>query len=108
MTGVQFFDRIHLLFMPVKHHPQLSYVRRVRTFKMHLFTIAQILGLGILWVVKSSPAALAFPFFVIAMIPYRMSLKFLFSPMELEALDGANAGQVVHDDEPDFYAAANK
>ena len=41
MTGVQLFDRIHLLFMPVKHHPQLSYVRRVRTFKMHLFTIAQ-------------------------------------------------------------------
>merc|ERR1712012_1410202 len=55
MTGVQFFDRIHLLFMPVKHHPQLSYVRRVRTFKMHLFTIAQIVGLGVLWAVKSSP-----------------------------------------------------
>ena len=86
MTGVQFFDRIHLLFMPVKHHPQLSYVRRVRTFKMHLFTVAQIVGLGVLWAVKSSPAALAFPFFVIAMIPYRMSLKFLFSPQELEAV----------------------
>ena len=83
---------------------------------------------------KSSPAALAFPFFVIAMIPYRMSLRFLFSPMELEAvssicsthgrewaplghhitcliiqpqLDGPNAGQVLHDDEPNGHVAGN-
>ena len=46
----------------------------------------QIVGLGVLWAVKSSPAALAFPFFVIAMIPFRMSLRFLFTPMELEAV----------------------
>ena len=53
-------------------------------------TLQQILGLGILWAVKSSPAALAFPFFVIAMVPYRMSLKFLFSPMELEAVSSTS------------------
>jgi solute carrier family 4 anion exchanger 2 len=29
MNGVQFFERVHLMFMPVKHHPQVSYVRRV-------------------------------------------------------------------------------
>lgn len=28
--GIQFFDRLFLLLMPVKHHPQVSYVRRVR------------------------------------------------------------------------------
>lgn len=27
--GIQFFDRIKLLFMPVKHHPQACYVRKV-------------------------------------------------------------------------------
>lgn len=27
--GIQFFDRMKLFFMPVKHHPQASYVRRV-------------------------------------------------------------------------------
>ncbi|RZC41851.1 band 3 anion transport protein, partial [Asbolus verrucosus] len=27
IDGIQFFDRIKLLFMPVKHHPQASYVR---------------------------------------------------------------------------------
>lgn len=29
IDGIQFFDRIKLLFMPVKHHPQASYVRKV-------------------------------------------------------------------------------
>ncbi|KAL3284873.1 hypothetical protein HHI36_019010 [Cryptolaemus montrouzieri] len=29
IDGIQFFDRIKLFFMPVKHHPQASYVRRV-------------------------------------------------------------------------------
>ncbi|KAJ3661355.1 hypothetical protein Zmor_005753 [Zophobas morio] len=28
IDGIQFFDRIKLLFMPVKHHPQASYVRK--------------------------------------------------------------------------------
>ena len=53
---------------------------------MHLFTGLQALGLAILWVVKSSFLALAFPFFVLAMIPYRMVLKFIFTPRELEAV----------------------
>ena len=38
------------------------------------------------WVVKSTPAALAFPFFVVAMIPYRMLLKFVFNERELAAV----------------------
>ena len=29
MTGVQLFERVELLFMPMKHHPQKSYVRHV-------------------------------------------------------------------------------
>ena len=53
---------------------------------MHLFTLVQTLGLGVLWAVKSSAIALFFPFFVVAMIPLRMSLKFLFTPKELEAV----------------------
>ena len=27
--GIQFFDRVFLLITPVKHHPNVSYVRRV-------------------------------------------------------------------------------
>lgn len=28
-NGIQFFERLKLFFMPVKHHPQVAYVRRV-------------------------------------------------------------------------------
>merc|ERR1712240_119298 len=74
-----------------------------------MFTLLQALGLGILWGVKSSAAALAFPFFVVAMIPFRWALKFLFTPVELEALDGPSAGQSYEKDEEemDFYETAN-
>ena len=30
-NGIQFFERLKLFFMPVKHHPQAAYVRKVST-----------------------------------------------------------------------------
>ena len=72
--------------MPVKHHPQVPFVRRVPTWKMHLFTFVQILALAMLWAVKSSPFSLAFPFFLIMMVPIRKQLESIFSPLELRAL----------------------
>ena len=54
---------------------------------MHLYTLCQGFGLAILWIVKSTPAAIFFPFFVMFMIPYRYSLKFLFSEKELQAVN---------------------
>jgi len=108
-NGVQFFDRLALCFMPVKHHPSVSYVKRVKTRRMILFTIMQGLGLILLWVVKSTAAALAFPFFVVAMIPYRMMFKYIFTRSELDALDGPQAGKNAEDcDECDFYETANE
>ena len=32
INGIQLFDRVSLLLMPVKHHPSVSYVRRVSNF----------------------------------------------------------------------------
>ena len=90
MNGVQFFDRVALCFMPVKHHPNVSYVQHVKTLRMVLFTVMQAGGLAVLWIVKSFPEiALAFPFFVILMIPYRYSLKFIFTDRELSAVSFA-------------------
>ena len=68
---------------------------QVRTWKMHAFTIVQLVGLGILWAVKDSPIALAFPFFVVLMVPLRMILKFFFTPEELEAVSLFFFGQKV-------------
>nr|XP_023013416.1 band 3 anion transport protein-like isoform X1 [Leptinotarsa decemlineata] len=104
IDGIQFFDRIKLLFMPVKHHPQASYVRKVRTVKMHMFTFIQLICLIFLWIIKSTKASLAFPFFLILLVPLRSQLKYLFSQRELRALDGDQAD--VDDEEPDFYAQA--
>lgn len=42
LGGIQLWDRCILLLKPVKHHPQIPYVRRVPTLRMHLFTIVQV------------------------------------------------------------------
>merc|ERR1719356_332907 len=109
MNGVQFFDRLSLMFMPIKPHPNVSYVKKVKTWRLHMYTIFQGLGLVLLWIVKSTSAALAFPFFVVAMIPYRFLLKYIFTTRELDALDGAQAGKNYEegDEELDFFETAN-
>ncbi|CAH1989916.1 unnamed protein product [Acanthoscelides obtectus] len=71
---------------------------------MHLFTFIQLICLVILWIVKSTKASLAFPFFLILMVPLRRQLTHIFSQRELRALDGDQAD--VDEDEPDFYAEA--
>ncbi|XP_039286283.1 anion exchange protein 2 isoform X2 [Nilaparvata lugens] len=104
INGIQFFERCRLFFVPVKHHTDAAYCRRVPTYKMHLYTVIQFLCLGILWVVKSSPISLAFPFFLILMVPLRAQLRFIFTPSELRALDSDEPDLDDREDEPDFYA----
>ncbi|KAG1669655.1 Anion exchange protein 2 [Nymphon striatum] len=90
MSGVQFLDRILLFFMPLKHYPDVQYVRKVKTYKMHLYTGFQCLCLIILWIVKSSAATLAFPFLLVLLIPFRSQLRHFFTAKELKALDGSD------------------
>ncbi|KAI9588222.1 band 3 anion transport protein isoform X1 [Glossina fuscipes] len=104
MSGVQFFDRVRLFFMPVKHYPPTPYVKRVPTWKMHMYTVVQVVCLAILWAVKSSKISLAFPFFLIMMVPIRQKLAALYKPQEMQALDGSEAN--ADEDEPDFYEEA--
>ncbi|XP_030238228.1 anion exchange protein 3 isoform X7 [Drosophila navojoa] len=101
MSGVQLFERIRLYFMPVKHYPPTNYVKRVRPWKMNLFTAIQVLCLVVLWTVKSSKFSLAFPFFLILMVPIRQLLGSIYKPEELQALDGSEVK--ADEDEPDFY-----
>ncbi|KAG5337665.1 B3A2 protein, partial [Acromyrmex charruanus] len=105
MNGVQLFDRVKLFFMPVKHHGTANYVRRVQTYKMHIFTLIQILCLTVLWIVKSTRAALALPFFLILMIPLRAQMSYFFTTAELRALDSKGSEHDV-EDELDFYEEA--
>ena len=60
---------------------------QVRTLKMHLFTIIQVVGFVSLWIIKSTKAALGFPFFLILLVPVRFFLlRYLFTPHELECV----------------------
>ncbi|XP_043287277.1 band 3 anion transport protein isoform X2 [Venturia canescens] len=106
-NGVQLFDRVKLFFMPVKHHGSANYVRRVQTYKMHIFTLVQILCLATLWIVKSTRAALSLPFFLILMIPLRAQMTRFFTNAELRALDSKEPEhEAAGEDEPDFYEEA--
>lgn len=107
MSGVQLFDRwasfdsypceyfsyffnlffsIRLFFMPVKYHGTEQYVKRVPTWKMHLFTCTQIFGLALLWTVASSRFSLAFPFVLVLMVPIRQKLASYYTALELTAV----------------------
>ncbi|EPY72637.1 band 3 anion transport protein [Camelus ferus] len=93
LSGIQLFDRVLLLFKPRKYHPDVPYVKRVKTLRMHLFTGIQILCLIVLWVVKSiGIISLALPFILILTVPLRrFLLPLIFRDVELQCLDADNA-----------------
>ncbi|KAM4552445.1 anion exchange protein 2a isoform 1-T3 [Odontesthes bonariensis] len=92
LNGIQLTERLILLLMPPKYHPDHNYVRKVRTLRMHLFTLVELTCLSLLWVVMATAAALAFPFMLLLTIPVRMLLlPRLFSRRELQSLDADDA-----------------
>ncbi|XP_075774818.1 anion exchange protein 2, partial [Pelodiscus sinensis] len=92
LNGIQFAERLHLLLMPPKHHPDVTYVKKVRTLRMHLFTGLQLGCLAVLWAVMSTAASLAFPFILILTVPLRLCLlPRLFTARELKCLDAHEA-----------------
>ncbi|KAM9789339.1 anion exchange protein 2a [Neosynchiropus ocellatus] len=90
LTGVQLTERLILLLMPPKYHPNRGYVRGVRMMRMHLFTLVQLLCLTVLWVVMATAAALSFPFVLLLTIPLRrLLLPRIFSARELRCVSVA-------------------
>ncbi|XP_034268127.1 electroneutral sodium bicarbonate exchanger 1 isoform X2 [Pantherophis guttatus] len=87
LNGIQFFDRLKLMGMPTKHQPDFIYLRHVPLRKVHLFTMIQLTCLIILWVVKTSPAAIIFPMMVLALVFVRKVMDLCFSKRELSWLD---------------------
>ncbi|CAM9204426.1 unnamed protein product [Bubo scandiacus] len=92
LNGIQFYERLQLLLMPPKHHPDVTYVKKVRTLRMHLFTGLQLACLAVLWAVMSTVASLAFPFILILTVPLRMCLlSRIFTDREMKCLDADEA-----------------
>uniref|UniRef100_A0A671YDT4 Anion exchange protein n=1 Tax=Sparus aurata TaxID=8175 RepID=A0A671YDT4_SPAAU len=92
LNGIQLTERMMLLLMPPKYHPDHTYVRKVRTLRMHLFTGIQLVCLGALWAVMSTQASLAFPFVLILTVPVKMFLlRRIFNTREMACLDADDA-----------------
>ncbi|XP_029023348.1 sodium-driven chloride bicarbonate exchanger-like isoform X2 [Betta splendens] len=87
LRGIQLFDRLRLFGMPAKHQPDFIYLRHVPLRKVHLFTIIQLSCLVLLWVIKTSKAAIVFPMMVLALVFIRKLLDFIFTKRELSWLD---------------------
>ncbi|XP_061554596.1 LOW QUALITY PROTEIN: electrogenic sodium bicarbonate cotransporter 1-like [Phycodurus eques] len=87
LNGVQFMDRLQLLLMPAKHQPDLIYLRHVPQRRIHLFTFIQALCLALLWVLKSTVAAIVFPVMILALVAVRKAMDYVFSQHDLGYLD---------------------
>ncbi|XP_053309320.1 band 3 anion transport protein isoform X2 [Spea bombifrons] len=91
LNGIQLYDRVLLAMKPSKYHPKEGYVARVKTWRMNLFTLVQVVCLMTLCAVIFTPASLALPFILILTVPLRMFLlPRIFSALELKSLDADN------------------
>uniref|UniRef100_A0A7M4DXM9 Anion exchange protein n=1 Tax=Crocodylus porosus TaxID=8502 RepID=A0A7M4DXM9_CROPO len=87
LSSIQFMDRMQLLLMPAKHQPDLIYLRHVPLRRVHLFTFIQMLCLAVLWVLKSTVAAIIFPVMLLALVGIRKAMEYIFSLHDLSWLD---------------------
>ncbi|XP_050700901.1 electrogenic sodium bicarbonate cotransporter 1-like isoform X5 [Eriocheir sinensis] len=88
LKGIQFFDRILIMFMPIKYQPDYTFLRQVPLKKVHLFTAIQVACLAILWVIKSfKQTSILFPLMLVVMIGVRKCLDWIFTQRELKILD---------------------
>ncbi|XP_054706709.1 band 3 anion transport protein-like [Uloborus diversus] len=101
LSGIHLYERFLLIFMPRKHHPDFPFVRKVRTSKMHLYTVIQIACIAVLWIIKVYIAP-AFPFGLLSMIFIHYQMKRLFTEDEYRAVKDDEEDSET-EDEPDFY-----
>ncbi|XP_068130994.1 electrogenic sodium bicarbonate cotransporter 4 isoform X3 [Hyperolius riggenbachi] len=87
LNGIQFWDRCKLFLMPAKHQPDYAYLRHVPLRRVHLFTVVQIVCLAVLWILKSTVAAIIFPVMILGLMMVRKMLDWVFSQHDLAWLD---------------------
>uniref|UniRef100_A0AC35U0J7 Anion exchange protein n=1 Tax=Rhabditophanes sp. KR3021 TaxID=114890 RepID=A0AC35U0J7_9BILA len=100
LNGIQLFERLKLILMPMKYQPDAIYIRHVPILQIHKFTICQILCLIILWVIKSvKETAITFPIMLVLMVAVRKLMEKIFDEKDLKYLD---------DKMPDFHLRKNE
>lgn len=87
LGGNQFFERVTLWVTDPKLYPDHHFIRAVPHLRMHLYTLVQVLALGLLWVLKASAIGILFPVLIALLVPLRLLLGRWFRPAELDKLD---------------------
>lgn len=88
LEGSQFFNRLMIIFMPQKYQPDYTFLRHVRTYRVHIFTFIQLSCFVLLWTIKSNKqTSITFPVMLVVIIAVRKLLEYFFTIEELKALD---------------------
>ena len=90
LTGNNLFDRLKLwlIWDPAKY-PQYHYVQKLPIGRVHLYTVVQVVCLGILYGLKAiKETSVVFPFFMASLAIIRKAMRFMFTEDELKQLDG--------------------
>lgn len=90
-NSLQFVVRIKLLFIRSKHHPNTCYVKNVRLYHMHAFTLIQVICFAVILGFKVVPeeyyTPMFFPILCVLLVPFRKVISIFFTREEMEALD---------------------
>lgn len=94
LRGIQFVERMGLLFTDSSLYPVNHYTRRVPIRTIHLFTWVQVVCLAVLCIVNvfpSQPVRILFPVFITLLVPVRALLSKFFNKDHLAFLDADEA-----------------
>jgi len=89
LTGNNLFDRLKLwlIWDPAKY-PQYHYIQKLPIQRVHLYTLVQVICLGILYGLKAiKETSVVFPFFMASLAIIRKGMRFMFTEEELKQLD---------------------
>ena len=96
LTGIfntQLWQRIVLMLSDWRLYSPSMPFSAVKPARMHLYTIIQLLAIGIAWLIQALPpsVALIFPLWIISLVPLRIyAMPFLFTQEELSVLDAGS------------------
>ncbi|CAE7601286.1 Slc4a1 [Symbiodinium natans] len=96
LTGNNMFDRmcLWLVWDTSKYPPRFHFLHELPTTRVHLYTLFQVICLGILYALKTiSEVAVVFPLFIATLAVIRKALGSIFSEAELQLLDQEPVGE---------------
>mmetsp|Transcript_7052 Transcript_7052/g.15818 ORF Transcript_7052/g.15818 Transcript_7052/m.15818 type:complete len:151 (-) Transcript_7052:643-1095(-) len=91
----QLWKRFLLFLVPPSNFPQS--LKSFEPYRVHLFTLTQLVALALCWAVNLSPAGLCVSIVIVLLVPFRERvLPRLFTTHELRVLDGDEAHPTAH------------